>query len=84
MLCVGISEIVIGDLAEFLGALPAAELFDSAGGVRQDADIDTVLIHHVEIFAMIEGMQSGAARIVLRFGQQFEILCRGTRENGCR
>src|ERR1041385_2017981 len=66
VLRVRVGELVVQNSAQLQGARPVAALLDPAAGVRQHADIDAVAVHDVEVFAVVERMEAGAARVVRR------------------
>ena len=60
----GVGEFIVQNFAKLERSHPVAALLDPAARVRKHADIDTIAIHDVEVFAMIEGMEADAARVV--------------------
>jgi hypothetical protein len=72
VLGVSLGERIVQDSAELknLGAIPF--FFDPSSGIRKDADVDSMLIHHVEVLLVIESVEPDTADIVLSVGHKLE------------
>jgi len=61
---VRVGERVVENLAQLQGTRPAGFL-DSAARIRQDADVDAVFVHNIEVLAVIKSVKTDSPHFIL-------------------